>query len=337
MVDLTPLAAAPRLLIEAALTPVQTDRFQPTGFPDLGAATYTLADGTEMILVESAQSMANRAETTCWDASAGTLVPALDGLPYIHVDIADGGEIIARTSSVLEAHRLNSPYVLEGKLGDRLFKDILLDAVGFRPNLPTDFARFVATVFKLDPCSLLHGLFMAQLDDPRLRFARVMSSFIEARGARAAQSGGVKNDRINPSADTSRGFGNVPFARTEYTAARIDAFLNLDLRQLRAFALPPEARRLLELLAVYKFQKLLRDNLRLRTACDLEVKEVRVTAPEGFVLPAIADLEAALGPAIAACKPLFADPPVTRLVFGKTEASGKVSKKAAKSKAEADK
>jgi len=59
MIDLKPLAAAPRMLAEASLGPVQTDRFQPTGFPDLGAATYTLADGTEMLLVESAQSMAN--------------------------------------------------------------------------------------------------------------------------------------------------------------------------------------------------------------------------------------------------------------------------------------
>ncbi len=29
----------PRLLIEAELKPVQGSRFQPTGFPDLGAAT----------------------------------------------------------------------------------------------------------------------------------------------------------------------------------------------------------------------------------------------------------------------------------------------------------
>ena len=35
MIDLKPLAAAPRMLAEASLGPVQTDRFQPTGFPDL--------------------------------------------------------------------------------------------------------------------------------------------------------------------------------------------------------------------------------------------------------------------------------------------------------------
>ena len=38
--------------------PVQGDRFQPTGFPSLGAATYQTKDGVKL-LVESAQSMAN--------------------------------------------------------------------------------------------------------------------------------------------------------------------------------------------------------------------------------------------------------------------------------------
>ena len=53
-----------RILVEADLVPVQGQRFQPTGFADLGAAVYTLPDGTRMLLVESAQSMANRLEKT---------------------------------------------------------------------------------------------------------------------------------------------------------------------------------------------------------------------------------------------------------------------------------
>ena len=40
--DFSSLAGAPRLLIEAKLRPVQGDRFQPTGFPNLGAATYKM-------------------------------------------------------------------------------------------------------------------------------------------------------------------------------------------------------------------------------------------------------------------------------------------------------
>lgn len=66
MLDLSSLKTTNRLLFSVPLRPVQGDRFQPTGFPALGAATYQTKDGTKL-LVESAQSMANRLETTCWE------------------------------------------------------------------------------------------------------------------------------------------------------------------------------------------------------------------------------------------------------------------------------
>ena len=59
------LNQAPRLLLEARLKPVQGDRLQPTGFADLGAAVYERPDGKRMLLVESAQSVANRLEHAC--------------------------------------------------------------------------------------------------------------------------------------------------------------------------------------------------------------------------------------------------------------------------------
>lgn len=336
MIDLKPLAAAPRMLAEALLGPVQTDRFQPAGFPDPGAATYTLADGTEMLLVESAQSMANRTETVCWDERRNTLVEVLDGLPYVHVDIYNGDEAVATTASVLEAHRLNSPYVLDGTIGERTFKELFLARAGYQAGQPVDRAKFLAAVFAFDPASLLHGTFMSFVEDGRMRLARAMSSFIEARGVRVAQSGGVKNDRVNPSGDTGKGFGNVPFARTEFTAASITAFMNLDLRQIRSYAVPDEATTLLELLALYKFRKVLATGLRLRTACDMDVRAIKTTAPPGFEFPPIEAIEAALPPAIRACNHLFADPPVTRVRFGHTVASTRGSKKSARAKTRGD-
>lgn len=60
--DFSQLAHTPRLLMEARLKPLQGTRFQPTGFPNLGPATYDGPDGNRMLLVESAQSMANRLE-----------------------------------------------------------------------------------------------------------------------------------------------------------------------------------------------------------------------------------------------------------------------------------
>ncbi len=52
------LLTAPRLKIVAELRPLAGTRFQPTGFPDLGAAIYpSPVDGTRLLLLESAQSM----------------------------------------------------------------------------------------------------------------------------------------------------------------------------------------------------------------------------------------------------------------------------------------
>ena len=88
--NLDVLKNQPRLLIEAKLKPIIGTRFQPTGFPDLGPATYKLPDGTDMLLVESAQSMANRLETVCWDSGANDWVAPLRGLPYVAVVSGNG-------------------------------------------------------------------------------------------------------------------------------------------------------------------------------------------------------------------------------------------------------
>jgi CRISPR-associated protein Csb1 len=325
------LSSTSRLLIDARLQPVQGDRFQPAGFPDLGPATYTLADGTEMLLVESCQSMANLTEAVCWDDVKAAYLPTLEGLPYVHVDIVgNGDEVVGTTASVLEAHRLNSPYLLEGRIGERTFQEVFLEASGCEAGKPVDRARFLAAVFRFDPATLLHGVFMSFVEDARMRLARAMSSFIEARDVRVAQSGGVKNDRVNVSGETAKGFGNVPFARTEFTAAAITAYFNLDLRQIRSYGLPGRAGDLLQLLALYKILRVLQGGLRRRTACDLDVRDVVVTAPAGYTLPLLTDVEAALHTAIDECADSFADPRVTRVRFTHTAASSKVSKKAAK-------
>src|SRR5438445_155834 len=65
-----------------------------------------------MLLVKSPQSVANRLEIGCWDTAAGKLIPELEGMPYVQVNRSNGSSL---TNSILEAHRLNSPYILEGK------------------------------------------------------------------------------------------------------------------------------------------------------------------------------------------------------------------------------
>lgn len=309
--DLTALKSAPRLLVTATLAPVLGTRFQPTGFPDLGAAKYSTADGREMLLVESAQSMANRLETVCWDPVANTWVAPLAGLPFVAVTDKSGAPV---TNSLLEAHRLNSPYILEGT--DKTFFNALRKELGADEEGRVDLQKLAAVLFKYDINSLLHGVFIAkkEISGGRMRLPRALTAFIEASEVKVAASGGVKNDAVNPAGDTKKGFGNVPFHRDEFTG-NITAFFNLDLSQLRGYALGEAAENLLIAIALYKIRALLDSPFRPRTACDLEVTGVTVKRPDGYTLPPLAEITDALPGLIKAASDRFASPAVTTVVF----------------------
>lgn len=313
------LEEQPRLLLEAQLRPIQGKRFQPTGFPDLGTAKYE-APGVngkvDMVLVESAQSMANRLEAVCWDASRDKVVDVLDGMPYVHVDLWEQGQT---TNSIIEPHRLNSPYILESD--DTTVLDKLKLRLANRARGQVDLQELARVLAEMDANSLLHGVFLAKRDlaGGRYRLPRALSAFIEATGVAPADSGGVKNDPVDPSGDRNKGFGNVPFHRTEYTAESITAFFNLDLAQIRAYPLGTTGERFLIALALWKVRKFLDIGLRLRTACDLVMHgELTVTRPtNAFSVPSTAELEADLPALIAACtsEGIFGKTPVTRMTF----------------------
>ena len=287
-IDLTPLDKTTRLLFSIDLRPVQGDRFQPTGFPSLGAATYQTKDG-QKLLVESSQSLANRFETTVWDAANEKPIAALEGIS--HITVKKNGKFL--TDTMLEAHRLNSPYILEAPKSP--FVETLKTELGALENGPINRKLLAQVLLKYDVGSLLHGVFLAKSDlaGGRLRVARALSAFIEACNARVAASGGVKNDHVNPAGETKKGFGNVPFARDEFTAEKILLHVNFDLAQVRGYGLGADAERLLVLLGLHRLRKLIDGDLRLRTACDLEpvTRDPEATRPGGFVLPELNDLE----------------------------------------------
>lgn len=335
--NLTELIQHPRLLLEADLQPIAGTRFQPTGFPDLGAATYTAADGTPMLLVESAQSMANRLEAVCWDEAAANPVAALAGLPCVEATLPDG----VKTNSLLEAHRLNSPYIVNSVEFARI-----RDAIGYRADAPFDRQKLAHALFKFDPNSLLHGIFLEKVGGV-VRLPRALTAFIEARQVSVAASGGVKVDRVQPSSNekdpdtgekippkygkADEGYGNVPYQRDEYTGA-ITAYFNLDLSLIAGFQLPPAARELLVVLALFKIQRFLDTGLRLRTACDLELKEggLRVKRPaSGFTWPTSDEVILRLGELLKAkeCTDLFANPRVTTVHYTKGAAKKGKGKK----------
>lgn len=281
----------PRLLLKAKLQPVQGSRFQPTGFPDLGAATFEAPDGEngskKMLLVESAQSMANRFEAVCWDEVADDWVAPLRALPVVKVKGKDGKPL---TNSVLEAHRLNSPYITNAK-----GFDVIKKAIAFDDKRAFDRAPLVKALLEFDPNSLLHGIFLEKIAGV-IRLPRALTSFIEAEDVTIVASGGVKNDRVRAAKGdegktAKEGFGNVPFHREEFTGT-ITVFFNLDLALIHGFGLGDAAEKLLIGLALFKIRRFLRDGLRLRTACDLELSgELIVQRPAGFVVPKLDELE----------------------------------------------
>ncbi len=320
------LSDAVRILIEVNLRPAQGARFQPTGFPSLGAAVFRGPNNAEMLLVESAQSMANRLEAVAWDDAADDLVPVFAGLPYVATTV-DG----RTTDSIREAHRLNSPYLIGG-IKDELSK--LAGIAGKKSkgkassedgeadeSSGVDLRKLARAVFHFDPSSVLHGVFLEKIVGAA-RLTRVLSAFVEATGVRAAESGGVKNDRIDPvgrgKGGADKGFGNVPYARTEYTAEKITAYFSVDLALVRSYGLGAPAEQLLVAIALWKIRKFVEVGTRLRTACDLEQEgEPRVTRPSGFMLPSSDDLEKIIIGDIKRCREagLFAEPARTVVEF----------------------
>lgn len=197
--------------------------------------------------------------------------------------------------------------------GLKLIKDLLAGAVSGVGSAVAlwDVAPLVAG---LDPLSLLHGVFFAYSELPgQPRVRRAVSASITAYGVNPVRSGGVKLDHIEYSNEggsnnAKEGRGPVPYARTEYTAERIVATFVIDVDQIRSYRLggpankrseqsteldpspvetsapapKPENERseqfteLLVKIAQWEIAGFLESgNVRLRTACDLQVLEVR--------------------------------------------------------------
>jgi CRISPR-associated protein Csb1 len=70
---------------------------------------------------------------------------------------------------------------------------------------------------------------------------------------------------------------------------------------------------------LYKIRRFLDEGMRLRTACDFDVVDVRVTRPQSFVMPSRTELEGALPTLIqaVAAEGCFAEPRVTTVTWRK--------------------
>lgn len=271
-----------RRLFEIQMQPTTGEIFQPTGFPFIGAAEFTApvrrngqVEWVPALLVESAQSMANRLEAVGWDDGSRSPVAALQGLPYVRVLGADGGFL---TSSRLEAHRIASAFVREADLGGTPMIKVIKDRLGLGQDKPMSNRDVASAIFDLDPLCLLHGVFLSDKEWPgQPRIARAITCTIEAFDVRPVHTGGVKKDHVRHSTKeevggSSEGYGSIPYSRIEYVAGSITARVSIDLAQIASYGLSEQATELLEAIAYWEVATLFGDPLRLRTACDLEAK-----------------------------------------------------------------
>lgn len=273
--------APTRRLFDVALEPLSGSRFQPTGFPDIGPATFrrpNRQDGVlqyrDCLLVESPQSLGNHLEAMGWDKASESPVPILDGLAYVRVVAADDGRYL--TSSRTEAHRLASAFVKHAELDGADMRDVIRQRLELRDDTPLVPRAIARAVLALDPLCLIHGVFFAESAKTwpgQPKIARALMGFIEALDVEPVVSGGVKRDEVRHASSeggaAKEGYGSIPFHRIEYTASEITASFSLDLAQLASFGLSAAATSLLETIALWEVRTLLDGGLRLRTACDL--------------------------------------------------------------------
>jgi CRISPR-associated protein Csb1 len=295
-----------RMVLRAELAPVAgLDRFQPTGFPEIGHVIYKAprknGETEHVCIVDSSASMANHLEAVCRCAPHDPdVVPELAGMPYLRC-VTDPGwpdhesemnnskprEVVV--SSLTEGHRIASTYFLggrqlggNGKAGDTTFEaefrtECGILNLGKKAHAPPDaWWTVFSTIFKYDPNALVHGVLFPQWN---VKIPRVLTAHLEAFGAARVDRSGVKFDRLGKTTS-----GQPIFAVDDATSREIRATFILDLALLRSFGregktnegkantrgLTNTQKEFLLALALWKIGRILGGPFRYRSGCDLE-------------------------------------------------------------------
>lgn len=257
------------LVLFAFFEPVAgLDRFQPTGFPEVGHVIYKAprTGGTveNVCIVDSAASMANHLEALCMRAAHDyQLVDDLQGMAYLRCvtgDPEDGKLPTAKrevvVTSLTEGHRIASTYFF----GNRPKKSLRWDGKGAQRIKDDDklcdksFGDELAGAenfgIKLDGSKRAHppadkwwGVFGTIFRyDPnalihgvlfpqwQIKIPRVLTAHLEAFGAARVDRSGVKFDRLGKTTS-----GQPIFAVDDATAREIRATFILDTALVRSF------------------------------------------------------------------------------------------------------
>lgn len=287
-----------RLVLEATLTPVSGDRFQPAGFPEIGHVIYKAPRPNnttqEVCIVDSAASMANHLEAVMHDsAQTLTVHPDLDGMPHMECRTDEGWPTIRKVgphrlvvTSLSEGHRLASSYftderaflVKDGKatkdnFGAKLRGDFGMPDLGKRSHpQPGDWWNVFKTILAYDPNSLVHGILFPAMG---IKIPRILTAHHEAFGAGRVETSGVKFDKLGKTTS-----GQPIFTRDEETAQEIRATFVLDLAQLRSYGRGTEGltapqKEFLLHLALWKIGRLIGEPYRYRSGCDLQLDKLQ--------------------------------------------------------------
>lgn len=330
-----------RIVIKALLDPIY-QTIQPTLFPQTGYATYKdPKSGRDCLIVESPQSMSNRLEELVLKPNSPNLelLPLFNGLSYVVLFDKTLNKIVA--STVTLPHRIGTGYIAkhkESELGKQLVSEINRNGL-------------YLTLFKYDPFSLIHGVFLSHLASGKNKVTRALTGRIEASNVVVVPVGGASKDPISASSNkwqlkgyfegaeaqtkgSSFGMGNLPYYQEEYACETITATFTIDRYLLETYGLPEPAKNLLVAIAQWKVLKFLDSPIRLRTS-QYDVVEINKSGLEAN----LSDLEKYIPKLIEQCtkEGLFAKPSVTEVAITLKEKEKSQPKTAKKTKQEVGK
>ena len=282
-----------RIQLEYILVPAYGKTFTPTNFPSLGPAEFSTMNENNTkhiknLIVESSQSLANHFEDTILADNKIDILPLFSTMPHVIVKDQDGNFI---TNTLIEPHRINSPYVIRSEKIQELMEKHLSDRIINVGN----FAKFLA---KYDVNSIIHGVFLSQMFSGRYQLGRLLTASIHATDINSVHYKAVKIDRYDPTGKQNGnngakgGYGNVLYEKAEYTAGKITMYVDIDVGRLLSYGLSNSLNELIYTIILYKLKKFTNDFISLRSNCVFKVKKQNIIIPKLFKkLPSVKILE----------------------------------------------
>jgi CRISPR-associated protein Csb1 len=289
---------------------------KPPTFLDVGVSQAYLPWEQRLdVLLHTPQATANLIEDSIWDSVNHTLIPELEGLPFVEI-YTESGQYVASTLDL--PHRLGTGYLLKNKHAE-------LDGQRFREGLRERIRRqgVYQAAFALCPMSIVLGSFYTHIAGV-YRIPRVLSGEFVAENAISMPTGGAVHDPVSARGKgvnlkhmfaidrkgnkdkavkkpSEAGLGNIVYVRESFKAQRYVGRFVIDTRLVDKSNLDSRAKHLIQVLSEYLVRRLLSEPITLRTECYLiPQKETAL-----HTLSKLEELEQQIKAAIQDCSDLF--------------------------------